>query len=130
VIDETAQLPKINNKINNKNNNIKRESDFIPFLNVFEGEYNLKNVYIMSQINVQLLLLQFKIEQSFEELDKINSEKPKIVFQQWFTSEDRTSYLAGHVQSVAQWDTRYSTCYEQLNVLITQKERLMQDLLR
>ena len=84
----------------------------------------------MSQINVQLLLLQFKIEQLFEELDKINSEKPKIVFQQWFTSEDRTSYLAGHVQRVAQWDTRYSTCYEQLNVLITQKERLMQDLLR
>ena len=83
----------------------------------------------MSQINVQLLLLQFRIEQLFEELDKINSEKPKIDFQQWFTSADRTSYLAGHVQRVAQWDTRYTTCYEQLNVLITQKEMLMGDIL-
>ncbi len=84
----------------------------------------------MSQINVQLLLLQFTIEQLFEELDKINSERPKIVFEQWFTSADRTAYLAGHVQRVAQWDTRYSTCYDRLNVLITQKENLMRDLLR
>lgn len=84
----------------------------------------------MSHINVQLLLLQLNIEQSFEELDRINSEKPKIVFEQWFTSEDRTAYLAGHVQRVAQWDAQYSRCYNQLNVLITQKENLMRDLLR
>ena len=84
----------------------------------------------MSQINVQLLLLQFNIERLFEELDKIESEKPTIVLEQWFSSADRTAYLAGHVERVAQWDIRYSTCYDQLNVLITQKEHLMRDLLR
>ena len=84
----------------------------------------------MSHVNVQLLLLQFNIEQLFEELDKINSEKPKIVFEQWFTSADRTAYLAGHVQRIAQWEIRYSACYDRLNALITQKEQLMRDLLR
>ena len=83
----------------------------------------------MSHINVQLLLLQFNIEQLFEELDKINSERPTIVFEQWFTSADRTAYLVGHAQRVAQWEIRYSTCYDRLNILITQKENLMRNLL-
>ena len=84
----------------------------------------------MSQINVQLLLLQFNIERLFEELDKIESEKPTIVLEHWFSTSDRRAYLAGHVERIAQWDIRYSACHAQLNALITQKENLMRDLLR